>query len=268
MTTATPPAVEAAEPTAGSYRVGTLAHDLAAARDVLGAIPKTGYNTYDDYAYHTAEDLSRGVARALEGRGIALVGRILPETLTINSVTKEKGGREVHCWAVWEFEFSNGVESWSGSDAGYGVDRSDKCIAKAKVAALKQFLAHNFLIGTNDDNEATDEQGRSTAPAPAAASSPTPAADEHAAQAAPAGNAHAPGAGNGFELKFGKHKGKRITDGRVEDDYLSWLLENSFDPDDEKYGEVNRRSRLAIEAELDRRRKDSGHATPDDDIPF
>lgn len=246
-----------------TYRAGRLVNALAACRDAIESVPKTGFNSFDNYHYHTEDDLLRAVRGVLAGSGIAMMTSI-DGAPTIHTVKKEDGKVEIHCWAVWIFEFSNGVESWAVRHLGYGVDRGDKCAGKALTDAFKKALSRSFLIPSGDDIEASSSDGVSTAdPRPVAA----------ARAAAPAGRPA--GGGGGLIWPFGDDKGKPLSE--VSTNSLEWGLENRFDPHDERWGAKNREMRGAIDAELASR---MGHSTapvqhggesggyPGDDIPF
>lgn len=250
-------AAPVAAPGAPTYRRGQLGEQIAAARDEMQNLKKTGYNRHDGYHYYTASDLNEAARQALKSRGISIIPRIQSDTLQVHRAQNDQGKTKIHVWGVWEFEVTNGIESFIGSEPGYGLNHDDKAMRQASVMAQKGFLQNLLLINDSDDAEATDTEGNSTRQAP----------PQQASQPAAQNTGNAGGAGNEPTWPFGKEKGKLLSD--VSDNSLNWGLENSFDPDDPKYGDRNAKMRALIMDELERRQ--GGGAAPgehDDDIPF
>ena len=129
---------------------------------------------------------------------------------------------------------------------GHGIDRSDKAPGKATTYAVKTVYLNAFHLKGQPDNEADDRRGasdhskadRSAGSPSAGAARPRPVNDTAAASA-------------DYVVRFTAHKGKKISDPSIPDDYLEWMVR------DAKYADA----REAAAAELKRRESQKAPTT-------
>ena len=138
-----------------TQRVDTLRGRLAAASALIGAVPKTGYNSFHKYAYPTEADVVGACRKAMSQHGITVTCKSVTERYVRESATKYDGTMQ-NVYAKFTFEIgANGcsetllVEVWAG-----GQDAAEKADLKALTSAKKYCYMQVFAlaIGDTEDN--------------------------------------------------------------------------------------------------------------------
>lgn len=152
---------------------------LAAVRDEVKYIKKTGYNSFHKYSYAKEGDYLEAVRPALQKQG--LVCYPSKQTIGYHPTNPELVLVEM------EYTFVNTEspeEKVVVPASGQGADKGDKAVYKAITGAKKYLLSTLFLIETGDDAEADeDTDKRATLPSASATAKSTwkrlaPAAEE------------------------------------------------------------------------------------------
>lgn len=157
---------------------------------MVGGIPKTGYNKFQNYNYVQEADVLDAIRPKLAEQAIAVyVG--ITDVHTDVGVSTTQGGTPQHLVTVQgeiTFVDASSQESVSFGIAGQGMDAGDKGLPKAITMAVKYGLMKTFMLGTGDDAENETEAGQPIAPptpapvsrpAPPAAAPSTPPEPEH-----------------------------------------------------------------------------------------
>lgn len=118
---------------------------IAAIVNTTGAIPKTGYNDYHEYAYTKEEDIVNALKKQFEAHEVVLLPNVtkiekVGDTTLINvefTLMSLKDGSK-HVFNV----------------PGEGSDKGDKGTPKALTMAIKYALSKQFLVASGDDAEA------------------------------------------------------------------------------------------------------------------
>lgn len=134
---------------------------LAAIKKKLGDVPKTGFNSFQNYPYHTESDVLGALKPLLDEYGVDVIPSLdwdhsdkmppifhdgdITTVLTKYTIVDSETGENIVCY-------------W----AGQGQDKSDKGANKAFTSAGKYFLIKLFRIATDED---ADKEGIPSAPA-------------------------------------------------------------------------------------------------------
>lgn len=136
---------------------------LAAVRDEVKYIQKTGYNSFHKYTYAKEGDYLEAIRPALQKQGLFCYP-------SMQRVTYHPDNKEL-CLVEMEFTFVNTdapEERIVVPCSGQGSDKGDKAVYKGVTGCKKYMLGVLFLIESGDDAEAdTDTDKRaagSTAP--------------------------------------------------------------------------------------------------------
>lgn len=203
------------------------------------------------YAYRGVDDAMAALKPLLAKHGVYPVPVV---TETTRWQTQYRSGTTafgVSLRVTYRFYAEDG-SSVEAVVQGDGLDSGDKGVYKALSGAFKYALFQTFCIPTDEPKD--PEAGEQPDPVAKAKyrvhpGAVTPSPRPAAAQAGP------PGAD--FVLKFGKYKGKPIS--QVEAGYLDWLVEQKKDdldnPAKAKHYDRNKHELAVYQAELRRRGK-------------
>lgn len=131
-----------------------LAKKLAEITAAVGSITKTGYNNFQNYSYAKESDILEAIRNELSSRGIFVFSSV---------ANSHKEGDLTTVLVTYTFVDSETGEQFSVNGLGQGSDKQDKGVYKALTGANKYVFLKNFLLPTDDDPEATNSEGKSTA---------------------------------------------------------------------------------------------------------
>jgi len=127
---------------------GKITAALCKAISEIGAVEKTGYNSFHKYKYASDTDIKRAVQPVFAAHELAL--RPL-ELLTLEGTGESKSNR-VDMVIRWRLSHSSG--EWMDFEVpSTGMDSGDKAIYKAITGNIKYALAQICIIPTDDDAE-------------------------------------------------------------------------------------------------------------------
>lgn len=111
----------------------------------VGAIGKSGFNSFDKYKFRSIEDIYNALQPALSKNGIFIVPRVLDSKE--NTVQTKAGADQVRVKVKVEYQVcaSDGSSIVSVFE-GEGIDRSDKATNKAMQAAFKFMCSQLFCL--------------------------------------------------------------------------------------------------------------------------
>lgn len=139
-----------------------IAAALAAAMSEV-RVTATGRNDFHDYDYLSIGDITAAARAALASQGVALSQEILEHH--VSEVETRRGtSRRAFLRVRVTFTEATSGQSLTVDAIGEGEDASDKAWYKAQTGAMKYALRAALLISDGGDPEATDAQGRPTAP--------------------------------------------------------------------------------------------------------
>lgn len=137
----------------------SLAARLCAVMAGVATVEKSGRNEYHNYAYMTADDITKHVRPLFAKHGIVLIPSV---TSHAQDVIGEGQKSSLHTVLTVEYTLlADGSDPIKATWVSEGEDGADKGTAKALTANLKTFLAKLLQIDTGDDPEAdekTDER--------------------------------------------------------------------------------------------------------------
>jgi hypothetical protein len=136
---------------------------LVSIMDEVGAVEKTGYNSFHKYYYLKEEDIINAVRPLLAKYGVAMIPTVLEETLGETHGSDRNGNprTEFLCRLKVQFRFvdiENPIDSVSVVTVGHGTDPSDKSAYKALTGALKYCLRQLFMISEGGDDPENDDR--------------------------------------------------------------------------------------------------------------
>lgn len=154
---------------------------LALVKKKLGDVPKTGWNDFQNYAYHTESDVLSALKPLLDEVGLDIIPSLdwdhsdklppiyregdITTVLTKYTIVDSDTGENFVCY-------------W----AGQGQDKADKGGNKAFTSAGKYFLIKLFRIATDED---ADKEGAVNTPPARTSTVAAQNARGHASAAAP-----------------------------------------------------------------------------------
>lgn len=111
----------------------------------VGAIGKSGFNSFDKYNFRSIEDIYNALQPALSKNGIFIVPRVLDSKE--NTVQTKAGADQVRIKVKVEYQVcaSDGSSIVSIFE-GEGIDRSDKATNKAMQASFKFMCSQLFCL--------------------------------------------------------------------------------------------------------------------------
>jgi len=134
---------------------GEITAALCRAITEIGAVEKTGYNSFHKYKYASDTDIKRAVQPVFARQELAL--RPL-ELLTLEGTGESKSNR-VDMVIRWRLSHSSG--EWMDFEVpSTGMDSGDKAIYKAITGNIKYALAQICIIPTDDDAERDSPGGK------------------------------------------------------------------------------------------------------------
>lgn len=116
-------------------------------------VEKNGRNDFHKYDYITESDVMDLIRPLLIQNGLFITSSV---------VGSQKEGEFVSVSMKHTVHDEDTGESLEINSLGIGQDKGDKAANKAVTAAVKYFLLKNFMLGSGDDPEATDETGKAT----------------------------------------------------------------------------------------------------------
>lgn len=151
---------------------GALAKKLVAVTAALDWQEKRGTNAAQGYKYVQAVDIFDAVRTELTKQNV-LFG-MSQDDITVHY--PESGGQHIVVKGSYTFTDAETGEVELGHWTGFDIDKSGKALWKALTGATKYIFITRFMLPMGQDPEATDEDGKSTAPAKSEAKTtgPTP----------------------------------------------------------------------------------------------
>lgn len=129
----------------------SLHEKLLKARGSIKKLEKDGFNSFNQYAYVTDEQIITEVKRVLDENGILFV--FTSSITKIMPIKTNKGDNTFLTNVEIEYQFSDENGHITGKVPGQGLDKGDKGVYKAITGALKYCFLKTFLIPTGDDPE-------------------------------------------------------------------------------------------------------------------
>lgn len=140
----------------------------------VGAIPKTGFNNFHKYNYHTEADINSAFQKHFFTHKIMFSASIIDSEM--RTTTTNKGNIEYIYKANMRFTFFDAEtgESLTGCMSGEGQDNGDKALYKSISGTQKYILMKTFMVTDHNDPEGDEGVDERNAGKPAHASpSPT-----------------------------------------------------------------------------------------------
>jgi len=143
------------QPYQATQKHRSLVSKLCEIMEVIGYVPKNGWNAFHKYAYVREADIIDAVRKELTKRKVFVYPTVLNQFITSNS-----SGDIINLSVKWTFEDAETGETRDCIIPGAGQDKGDKGVYKAMTGSSKYFLMKTFFIPTGDDPE--EEDGKST----------------------------------------------------------------------------------------------------------
>ena len=124
--------------------VKSLAAKLVNARRKIGAVRKSGKNSFQKYDYYTQEDIDNAVRPLLDAEGVALM-------TTVAGYQYEADGKFITCQMEFLFIDSDTGESLSTTYFGIGKGSDDKGLYAAYTGAYKYGIMKTFGLSETAD---------------------------------------------------------------------------------------------------------------------
>jgi hypothetical protein len=179
----------------------------------VGAIPKTGYNTFHKYYYHSEADVNSSFQKLFHTHKIMFSASMVSSEM--RETTTRNGNTEFIYKANMRFTFFDAEtgESLTGCMSGEGQDNGDKALYKSISGTQKYILMKTFMISDHNDPEGDPSVDERNGKAPANTAQPP-------AQSAPPSNSNPPlNATNGafasegqIKMLYAKHKTAGLID--------------------------------------------------------
>lgn len=128
----------------------------------VGAVGKSGYNSFDKYKFRSIEDIYNALQPVLAKNGVFIVPRIISSTE--NTIQSQAGKDQIRIKIKVEYKICAPDGSFIESIfEGEGIDRSDKATNKAAQASFKYMVSQLFCLafeGMEDADKDSPEVGR------------------------------------------------------------------------------------------------------------
>jgi hypothetical protein len=128
-----------------------LVTKLCEIMEVIGYVPKNGFNKFHNYAYVREADIVDALRKELTKRKIF----VYPSIISQNTISNASGDI-TNLMVRWTFEDAETGETRECIIPGSGQDKGDKGVYKAMTGSSKYFLMKAFFVPTGDDPEAED----------------------------------------------------------------------------------------------------------------
>lgn len=160
----------------------------------VGAIPKTGFNKFHQYYYHSEADINSTFQKLFANHKIMFSASMVSSEM--RETTTNKGNTEYIYKANMRFTFFDAEtgESLTGCMSGEGQDNGDKALYKSISGTQKYILMKTFMITDHNDpegDEGVDERNSGKKP-------PQPQSHPNQSYQSQTGNT---GASNGLNAK-------------------------------------------------------------------
>lgn len=134
----------------------------------VGAIPKTGFNKFHGYHYHSEADVNSAFQKLFHNHKIMFSASMVSSEM--RETTTRNGNTEFIYKANMRFTFFDAEtgESLTGCMSGEGQDNGDKALYKSISGTQKYILMKTFMITDHNDPEGddgVDERNANKAPA-------------------------------------------------------------------------------------------------------
>lgn len=141
----------------------------------VGAIPKTGFNKFHGYKYHSEGDVNSAFQKLFHTHKIMFSASMVSSEM--RETTTKNGNTEFIYKANMRFTFFDAEtgESLTGCMSGEGQDNGDKALYKSISGTQKYILMKTFMITDHNDpegDEGVDERNSNKNPAPPTNSAP------------------------------------------------------------------------------------------------
>jgi hypothetical protein len=163
----------------------------------VGAIPKTGFNKFHGYHYHSEADINSTFQKLFHVHKIMFSASMVSSEM--RETTTNKGNTEYIYKANMRFTFFDAEtgESLTGCMSGEGQDNGDKALYKSISGTQKYILMKTFMITDHNDpegDEGVDERNNGKTPVKPAQppTSSAPSTNSNPAQNASTGQSGAP----------------------------------------------------------------------------
>lgn len=119
----------------------------------VGAIPKTGFNKFHQYHYHSEGDINSTFQKLFHTHKIMFSASMVSSEM--RETTTNKGNTEYIYKANMRFTFFDAEtgESLTGCMSGEGQDNGDKALYKSISGTQKYILMKTFMITDHNDPE-------------------------------------------------------------------------------------------------------------------
>ena len=119
----------------------------------VGAIPKTGYNKFHGYHYHSEADINNAFQKQFHTHKVMFSASMVSSEM--RETTTNKGNTEYIYKANMRFTFFDAEtgESLTGCMSGEGQDNGDKALYKSISGTQKYILMKTFMITDHMDPE-------------------------------------------------------------------------------------------------------------------
>jgi hypothetical protein len=133
----------------------------------VGAIPKTGFNKFHQYFYHSEADINSTFQKLFHNHKIMFSASMVSSEM--RETTTNKGNTEYIYKANMRFTFFDAEtgESLTGCMSGEGQDNGDKALYKSISGTQKYILMKTFMITDHNDpegDEGVDERNANKKP--------------------------------------------------------------------------------------------------------
>lgn len=134
----------------------SLITKLCEVMESVERIPKSGFNSFLNFAYVTESDLADAIRGELAKRKIFILPNVTDVKRTPHEVETKAGIRKTQLTEImvqWTFIDGESGESQTIYIPGVGEDNVDKGFYKAFTGSEKYMLMKTFLVPTGDDPE-------------------------------------------------------------------------------------------------------------------
>lgn len=133
----------------------------------VGAIPKTGFNKFHQYFYHSEADVNSAFQKLFHAHKIMFSASMVSSEM--RETTTRNGNTEFIYKANMRFTFFDAEtgESLTGCMSGEGQDNGDKALYKSISGTQKYILMKTFMITDHNDpegDEGVDERNAGKKP--------------------------------------------------------------------------------------------------------
>jgi hypothetical protein len=165
----------------------SLFKKIGQVRAKVGDVPKTGYNSFQNYPYHTESDILGAVKPLMAEAGLSLIPSLDWDHAAVAGVPVIHNGDIVTVLTKYTIVDNDTGETFECYWSGAGQDKGDKGINKAFTSSGKYFMIKLFGIAEEEDadkegptsnaasSRTTSAANRTTAPATRPAAAPAAA---------------------------------------------------------------------------------------------